>query len=307
MKGRFLVLFLLCLFLLSFSSCDYLPFSKKPKEKAGPTEVSMPITTGKVVAMVNNYPFTLEDLDQEVETYNSSEIVTRQPELKIDTRDKKIGYLKDEMIRRVLLYQEALDRGLNRNPDVQKALEKTKVQLLAFQIVREETEKVNVTSSEIEQYYNTLPEVYKKEPEERKIREIAVSSQSQAKDLLIKLLQGEDFASLARQHSKAASAGRGGDLGFITINLEEKFKQFWEVAFSDALEVGQVSSVFKGPEGYYIIKLEAKRGGKQRSLSDMWEDLKTLLTITRQRQRIDDLVGELSRNAKIEVKEDLIK
>jgi peptidyl-prolyl cis-trans isomerase C len=266
-------------------------------------EEAKPPVTGTVVAWVNDYPITLEDLEEEIKTYNNT-IPQDRPELKIDTREEKINYLKNEIIRRILLYQEALKRGLDKNPDIQRALKQTKQQLLVLQLVKEEADKVSVSSQEIEDYYERFKEQLR-EPEERKIREIVVVSQAQAKDLLIRLLQGEDFATLARQYSKAPSASKGGDLGFIKPGT--KFKEFDEVAFSDALEVGEVSSVFKGPDGYYIIKLEAKRGGKLKSLSEMWDDIKRGLTFLKQQQRIEDLVGELSRNARIEIKEDLVQ
>jgi peptidyl-prolyl cis-trans isomerase C len=266
-------------------------------------EEAKPPVTGTVVAWVNDYPITLEDLEEEIKTYNNT-IPQDRPELKIDTREEKINYLKNEIIRRILLYQEALKRGLDKNPDIQRALKQTKQQLLVLQLVKEEADKVSVSSQEIEDYYERFKEQLR-EPEERKIREIVVVSQAQAKDLLIRLLQGEDFATLARQYSKAPSASKGGDLGFIKPGT--KFKEFDEVAFSDALEVGEVSSVFKGSDGYYIIKLEAKRGGKLKSLSEMWDDIKRGLTFLKQQQRIEDLVGELSRNTRIEIKEDLVQ
>ena len=304
MKKREIVLSLLIFFVFFFLGCDKLNFGEKSavKPKKEPV-VSAPIVTGTVIAKVNGYPITLEDLNEEIERYNSM-VPKDKPELKITTREGKIDYLKNEMVRRILFYQEALDRGLDRNPDVAKALEKTKQQLLVYQLIKEETDKVNVTPSEIEDYYNRAKEQLK-EPEERKIREIVVISESQAKDLLIRLLQGEDFASLARQYSKAPSAEKGGDLGFIKPG--QKFKEFDEVAFSDALDVGQVSSVFKGPDGYYIIKIEGKRGGQQKSLSEMWDDIKRGLTFIKQQKRVEELVGNLSHNAKIEIMEDKIQ
>jgi len=144
-----------------------------------------------------------------------------------------------------------------------------------------------------------------REPEERQIREIVVPSEQEARDILIQLLQGADFATLAKENSKSPSAKNGGDLGFIKIG--EKSSQFDSVAFSDSLEVGKISSIFKTPDGYGIIKLEAKRGGKQRPLSEMWDDIKKGLTIIKQQQVIDDLIGKLSRDAKIDVYEGEIK
>jgi len=173
-----------------------------------------------------------------------------------------------------------------------------------MELVKDEAAKVEVSSAEIEDYYNKFKEQLK-EPEERQIREIVVPTEAEAKDILIELLKGSDFAELARQRSKAPSASSGGDLGFLTKG--KKFAQFDLVAFSETLEPGQYSNVFKGPDGYYIIKFEARRGGKVRSLSDMWEDIKRGLTFLKQQQRIEDLIGKLSQEAKIEVYEGEIK
>jgi len=40
------------------------------------------------------------------------------------------------------------------------------------------------------------------------------------------------------------------------------------------LEVGKISSIFKTTDGYSIIKLEGKRGGKLKPLSEMWDDIR---------------------------------
>jgi parvulin-like peptidyl-prolyl isomerase len=130
-------------------------------------------------------------------------------------------------------------------------------------------------------------------------------TEAEAKDILIQLLQGQDFATLAKERSKSASAKDGGDMGFIQKGKASA--QFDAAVFSDSLETGKISSIFKGPEGYYIIKLEAKRGGKEKSLSEMWEDIKRGLTFLKQQQAIEDLIGKLSRDAKIEIYEGEIK
>jgi parvulin-like peptidyl-prolyl isomerase len=252
---------------------------------------------------VNNITLTLEDLNQEVDAYNAM-VQAEKPELKISTREQKVNYLKNEMIRRALFYQYALDKGVDKNEDIVKALDKSKMDLVVMGLLRQETGSIDVSSKEIEDAYNQYKEQFK-EPEERQIREIVVSTEQEAKDILIQLLQGADFAALAQSRSKADSAKNGGDLGFIQPG--KKFPQFDNVAFADSLEAGKVSNIFNGPEGYYILKMESKRGGKQRTLSEMWEDIKNILLFSKQKDKIDKLTGNLSREAKIEVYEGAIK
>lgn len=303
MKRNFILCMILGLFLTGILGCDKLAgFTQGKKIKTEvPAEVIQ--VKGPLVAKVNNIPIGLDDFNQEIEIYNAN-LPSDGSEAKITTREQKINYLKNEVVRRTLLYQNALDKGLDRNEDVSKTLEKTKMQLLVMELIRQSAQKIEVSSKEIEDYYNTYKEQFK-EPEERQIQEIVVANEAEAKDMLIQLLQGADFSALAKANSIAPTAKDEGELGFIKKG--KKSAQFDAVAFGDSLQVGKISSIFQVPEGYTIIKLEAKRGGKQRLLSEMWEDIKKGLTFLKQQQAIEEMIGKLSRDAKIEVYEGEIK
>lgn len=292
-----------CFALAGLIGCEKITGLLKPKIEKTSTPAPVKEIKGTLIAKVNTIPITLEDLNQEIESYNSL-VPADKPEAKITTREQKINYLKNEMVRRTLLYQQALDRNLDKKDEVINALDKTKQNLLVMELVREEAEKVDVSSKEIEDYYNLYKEQLK-EPEERRVREIVISSESEAKDIMIQLLQGADFATLAKERSRSASAKDGGDLGFIQKGV--KSTQFDSVAFSDTLEAGKVSNYFKAPDGYCILKLESVKGGQQKSLSDMWDDIKRGLTFLKQQQKIEDLVGKLSTEAKLEIYEGEVK
>lgn len=301
-KGKmglvFIVGFLMCFVL----GCDKLNFLKaKQIENKEDKVIAQSVPKGPIVAKINNLSVSLEDLNSEVDAYNSM-VAQDKPESKLATREKKIDYLKNEIVRRMLLYQAALDRGLDRSPEVNKALEKTKTDLLVVELIKQEADKVTVSSKEIEDYYNTYKEQLK-EPEEVNLREIVVSSEPEAKEILVQILQGGDFGTIAKERSKSKSAKSGGDLGFV--QKDKLFKEMLNVA--NTLEVGQTSSAFKGPEGFYIIKLEGKKGGKQKTLSELWEDIKRGLTFLKQQQQVEELIGKLSRQAKIEIYEGEIK
>lgn len=284
---------------LSLSGCDFInnlfPAKKPPK---GVIVTAGPAVKGTVVAMVNNMPITLESLNEDISAYNSL-VPADKPEARITSREQKLNYLKNDMIRRMLLYQDGLARGIGRDEAILQDLEKAKQQLILLELGKKLTENVDVSSKEIEDYYNTYKEQLR-EPEKRQIREIVVSTEQEGKDILIQLLQGADFATIAKDRSKAASAKNGGDLGFIIPG--KKFVQFDSIAFG-TLEAGKVSSVFKGPDGYYIVKMEAKSGGEQKTLAQLWDDIKRMLIFLKQQQNIEDLVSKLSREARIEIYE----
>jgi len=305
MKRDFIFCVILGLIFTGLLGCDKIkvPVSKKTDAAAAKSVVGPSHVKGPIVAKVNNIPIGLEDFNQEIEIYNAN-VPGDRPELKIATREQKINYLKNEVVRRTLLYQNALDKGLDRNEDVLAALDKTKTQLLVMELIKQVSQKVDVSSKEVEDYYNTYKEQLR-EPEERQIREIVLSSEQDARDLLIQLLQGADFATLAKTNSRSSSAKEGGDLGFI--KLGDKSPQLDSVAFANSLDVGKISSIFKTPEGYSIIKLEGKRGGKQKPLSEMWDDIKKGLIFLKQQQIIEEMIGKLSRDAKIDIYEGEIK
>jgi len=297
----FFLILVLSLGLLT--GCEQLPFGPKKEPEKQPSQVEAPEVKGTVIARVNDSYITLEELNQEIDNYNKL-VPQDKPELKIDTRDKKLDYLRNELIRRKLLYQEGLKRGLDKEPEVQQALDNLRQSLVVTELVRKETEKIDVTSQEIEEYYNRFKDNLR-EPEQRRLRIIVTSTEDEARQALIQFLEGTDFATVARNFSKDPSAQQGGDIGFVKKG--ERFKEFDEVAFSPTLEVGKTSNIFKGPDGYYIIKLEEKKGGQARSLAQMWDDIKNGLRFLKQQQRIEELIGNLSRQARIELYEEKIQ
>lgn len=287
-----------------FMGCENIPFLNFGQKKTTKKEITQAVVKGTVIAKVNNMSITLEELNQEIEGINNFAISQNRPQDKIDTRDKKINYLKNELISTKLLYQEALDRNLDKKDEVQKAIENTKSLIVVTELLKEEIGTGEVTSEEIEKFYNEQKQ-YFKTPEERKISEIVTNNENDANQVLIQALQGQDFASLARQYSKATTSSKGGDLGYIQDpryvdpKNRTKFDKFYEVAFT--LEKGKPSSVFKGSDGYYIIKVEDIKEAKQKSLSEAWDDTKQILQNYKPYQKRQELVDKLRQQAKIEI------
>ena len=69
---------------------------------------------------------------------------------------------------------------------------------------------------------------------------------------------GDDFAGLARTHSKAPDALEGGQLGWRRI---EQLPSVFATHVED-MEVGEVTEPFRSGAGYHIVKLINKRGAE---------------------------------------------
>ena len=292
---------------LSFLACDKFQslFGKKLKIE------SVPVPTGKVIAKVNDIVITQEDLDRYVENYNKqvealkAQYPGEEPPAKIATAQEKIDVLKSVLVRQKLLYQEALDRGLGRKPDIVSAVEDFKAGLLISELAQQEQNKISVSSQEVEDYYNKNKELLK-EAEERRVRQVVTKTEADARNALIDILKGEDFKDVAKRYSIAANAADGGDLGFLKIPLDRALTKLEEQAFT--VEVGNTSNIFKGEgNNYYIIKVEEKKGGKTLAFSDIKDRIRKKLEADKEKEVFDNLIGKLQRESKIEILEGEVK
>jgi peptidyl-prolyl cis-trans isomerase C len=82
-------------------------------------------------------------------------------------------------------------------------------------------------------------------------RHILVKDETQCNDLKAKITDGEDFAALAREHSKCPSGRDGGNLG--TFGPGQMVKEFDEVVFS--APVNEVQGPVKTQFGYHLLEV----------------------------------------------------
>jgi len=293
MKKLSCLLFILVIF--SLIGCENLNITAPAKPE------------GTIVAQVGNMYITLEQLNQEIDNINTLNALYNNAEPKKFTPEEKLAFLKEELIPRYLFYKEAKARSVDKDRKVQEQLLNAEVRIVFDQFVKKETSETAPTSKEIEAFYNNYKERFRP-TEERRIREILVSSEDEAKEVLIELLKGTDFATLAQQRSKAQTASKGGDLGFIGKGqLGEEYKKFDEMAFSSSLEQGQISSVFKDKKGYYIIRLDGVRGGQTPSLNEVWDQVKNTVIMVKQQQKIQELNDSLSKKTKVSIYQEKVK
>ncbi|HOW35300.1 MAG TPA: peptidyl-prolyl cis-trans isomerase [Candidatus Omnitrophota bacterium] len=298
-----------CIFFLAVSGCDKIPFLSKyfpsaasKKSQNPPAAVAQPQTQSALpagaLAKVGSWTLTKEEFAKELEAIKEA-----VPGLDTDNLEFKKQVL-EQLVRQELLVQEAERTGLARDKEIMDDVDKFRRALLVQKIVANITDGVDVTPAEIQDFYDknkdVIPEL--SEPAEWRIREIMVPTQAEAKDILIELLKGTDFAVMAQTRSKSASAAQGGDLGAVE---EFKFPEMQTAALS--LEIGAISSVFKGPDGYYIIKVEEKKGGKLKTLEEVKDDIKTGLLLSKQEQKVLELLNELKEKTLPETNEELLK
>jgi peptidyl-prolyl cis-trans isomerase C len=85
-------------------------------------------------------------------------------------------------------------------------------------------------------------------------RHILVDNEALCSDLKTKIEGGEDFAALAKKHSKCPSGRDGGALG--EFRPGQMVREFDEVCFKQ--EVGKVHGPVKTQFGYHLVEVTSR-------------------------------------------------
>ena len=137
--------------------------------------------------------------------------------------------------------------------------------------------EVDITEQELDGFLATEGAVKELSPE-LFVRQILVSDQNKANSLLMDIENGADFVDLAKENSTSSNASSGGEMGWR--NLADL-----PSLFADALKnkkKGYISPPLKGGSGYFILKLEDKRGDLVR-FEDQWNVRHILMMTTKLR------------------------
>jgi len=293
--------------LLALGSCDWLqpPESAKSPPSQDASELPAALQPN-VLAVVNGSPVTVEDYTQRVEAL-SQEQKPKSPEEKTQ--------LLEDLVRVEVLVQDAVAVGLERDAKVKRVLQDLRRRVLTEAWLARTLEPITVESKEIEQYYQQFQAGFR-EPERIRLRQIVVRAEEEAKNILVALLQGADFAQVARERSVGPEAKTGGDIGWVIRSADKQLSQLRGETVQDlvlfdrleqaafALEVGGTSGMVKGPEGYHLVKVEERQSAKQKSLAEVWDQIKNGLLVVKRQQRLDERMAELRTQAKVEIHEE---
>jgi peptidyl-prolyl cis-trans isomerase C len=206
--------------------------------------------------------------------------------------DQTRALVRDELINREVLAQEAQKSGVAKRPEVQAQLDMARQEVLVGAYIRDWVKNNPVSDADVQKEYERAKT--QAGDKEYKARHILVETEEEAKGLIEQLKKGGKFDELASKNSKdPGSASRGGDLDWNVPGTFDK-------QFSDAMVKLEKGKYTEAPVrtrfGFHIIQLDDVRPVKLPALNEVRQRISQQLTQT----RIDQLVKSLRAKAKVE-------
>ena len=201
------------------------------------------------------------------------------------------------LITNQLMAEAGSKKNLQDDPTFEQRM-KTYRRLALSELFFEKDIRGAVTEAEAKKVYDKRVSEFEPQLQVR-ARHILVEKQEEARDIIKRLGKGEDFAKLAKAHSKDAGAEAGGDLGYF--GKGDMVKSFDEAVF--ALEVNKISEPVQTQFGWHVVEVLEKGNTKPNSFEDDEGRIMTELI----QQRMGKVVGELRAKAKVEITDPELK
>jgi len=200
--------------------------------------------------------------------------------------------MRDELINREIVMQEAQRAGVAKQPDVQAQLDIARQEILVGAYLRDWVRKHPVSDADVQKEYDRAKT--RTGDREYRARHILVETEEEAKGLIGQLRKGAKFAELAARHSKDSNnKDQGGDLDWSVPSAYDR-------AFADAmvkLEKGRFTETpVQTKFGYHVILLEDVRPVKFPSLAELKPRIQQQIT----QNRVEEMVRGLRAKAKVE-------
>lgn len=212
------------------------------------------------------------------------------------------NHVREEVIRRELMFQTAQKAGFDRKPDVAAQAEAARQRIVAQ---AEAARQVVIIRAYVQDFIKTHPigdselkSMYeamrvKGGDTEYNASVILVKTEAEADSIIARLNKGAAFTTVAKESIDPNSKYNGGNVGWSSPG---KFVKPVADALG-TLKKGQYTKTpVKSGYGYYVIELDDTRPLKVPS----FEDMKPMLLQQAQAQMIDRMIAGLRADAKVE-------
>jgi parvulin-like peptidyl-prolyl isomerase len=219
--------------------------------------------------------------------------------LGIDVTDQQIAKKVDEVKKQYFSGSQAkFEKGLADQGYTKASLEEDiRSQLLTEGIYKKVTSDAKVTDADVKSYYEKNRANYTV-PESRSVRHILVKTKADADRIRALLVNGGDFAALAKANSIDPGSKDAG--GKLTVSKGQTVAPFDKAAFS--LDTNELSQPIKTQFGYHLIQpLGAVKPGSVTPFAQVKDQIKTQLESETKNTAVNKWVADVEKEYKDKV------
>lgn len=200
--------------------------------------------------------------------------------------------VREELINREILMEEAARRGIPTRPDVKAQVAVAQQTVVLRALIEDFLKNNQPTDQEVKARYDALTK--EAGGKEYHLHHILVDNEQQAKDLIAKIKAGASFEDLAKQYSKDPGSGKnGGDLDWS--DPKAYVPEF--AAAAEKLQKGQMTDTPVHTQfGWHIIRLDDTRDITPPPL----EQVRPQIVQQIQQEKLQAFEENLRKNAKIQ-------
>jgi peptidyl-prolyl cis-trans isomerase C len=246
---------------------------------------------GSEIAVVNGDKLTKTELD------------SLAPE-GFEFNKDNLSRILDKWVSNTLMYQEAVRRGIDKEPQVQSHLKRLEHDYLVNELLDRLTSAVKISDGEVMQYFTAHRDEFTYEV---KIMRIILPDSLTAVQTLGELQAGADFAKLAKERSQDILLPGGQESKYFSRSVGDPRMggdpTVEEAIF--ALAPGQVTPVIPSQEGYQLIKLvDRKKTKPDVTFAEQKDYIQAILQYRKSQAMVDSVLTSLRGTAKVELKPD---
>jgi peptidyl-prolyl cis-trans isomerase C len=199
--------------------------------------------------------------------------------------------IKEQLIVREIVAQEAAKKGLAKNPDVLAQLELSRQEVLWGAYIAEFIKNTPISDAQIKTEYERVKA--QRGDKEYRVRHILVEKEDEAKQVIADLKKGRKFEELAKQSKDPGSKDRGGDLDW---NAPAGYVKPFADAMVKLTKGRYTETPVQTQFGWHVIMLEDVRDTKFPTL----EEAKPQIAQALQQQQFTKSLQDLRTKAKVE-------
>ena len=215
-----------------------------------------PATPPDVVVRVNERMLTLADFKRYLERNAGTDLAQLTPEV--------ASAMLDQFVDEIIVSEYAASHGVEVPAEKITEAVRTEAGVTVIEKrdeMRRETLIANLATEVPEPSDVAIQAFYEQHQndfrsgEEVRVRQILVNDEALANDIVKKLRAGADFGTLSAEHSRAANAKRGGEIGWVS--REELPKMFADEILR--LKAGETSGVIRTDSTFHIFRVDDRR------------------------------------------------